>query len=67
MGYIALALGIIGGVCGVMGIITSFDILDKPIIEKLGEGEFLFWFLAGGLFLLGSIATSVGYKGSSSD
>ena len=49
MGYIALALGIIGGVCGVMGIITSFDILDKPIIEKLGEGEFLFWFLAGGL------------------
>ncbi|HEY98633.1 MAG TPA: hypothetical protein G4O16_10700 [Dehalococcoidia bacterium] len=67
MGYLALALGIIGGLCGVMGVITCFDILDEPVIEKLGEGEFVFWFYTAALFILGSIAVSVGYKSSSVD
>ena len=67
MGYLALAIGIIGGLCGVMGVITSFDILEDPVISKLGSGEYQFWFLAAGILLLGSIAISVGYKGSSGD
>ena len=67
MGYLALAIGIIGGLSGVMGVITSFDILDEPVISKLGSGEFMFWFLAAGILLLGSIAISVGYKNNSVD
>ena len=62
MGMLAATLGIIGGLCGIVGIITSFDILDDPIISKLGNGEFMFWFLVAGLLLLGSIAILVGYK-----
>ena len=62
MGIAALVIGIIGGLCGIVGIITSFDILDDPIISKLGNGEFMFWFLVAGLLLLGSIAILVGYK-----
>ena len=67
MGYLALALGIIGGLCGIMGIITCFDILDEPVIEKLGQEEFVFWFYTAALFILGSIAVSVGYKRESID
>ena len=67
MGWLALTIGIIGGLCGVMGVITSFDILDDPVISKLGSGEFMFWFMAAGVLLLGSIAISVGYKGGSID
>ena len=67
MGIAALVIGIIGGLCGVMGVITSFDILDDPIISKLGSGEYMFWFLAAGVLLLGSIAISVGYKKTSVD
>lgn len=67
MGYLALALGVIGGLCGVMGVITSFDILEDAVISKLGSSEYMFWFLAAGILLLGSIAVSVGYKGKSVD
>ena len=67
MGYLALAIGIIGGLSGVMGVITSFEILDEPVISKLGSGEFMFWFLAAGILLLGSIAISVGYKSNEID
>ena len=67
MGYLALAIGIIGGLSGVMGVITSFEILDEPVIKKLGSGEYMFWFLAAGILLLGSIAISVGYKNNSID
>jgi len=67
MGYLALALGIIGGLGAVMGVITSFDILEDPVITKLGNGEYMFWFLAAGILLLGSIAISVGYKNNSVD
>ena len=67
MGITALVLGIIGGLCAVVGVITCFDILDEPIIKKLYEMEFLFWFMVSGILLLGSIAISVGYKKDSVD
>ena len=67
MGIAALVIGIIGGLCGVMGVITSFDILDDQVISKLGNSEYMFWFLASGVLLLGSIAISVGYKKTSVD
>ena len=64
MGILALTIGILGGLCGVMGIITSFDILEDPVIAKLGSSEYLFWFYTAALLLLGSIAISVGCKGN---
>ena len=67
MGWLALAIGVIGGLCGVMGVITCFEIFDEPVISKLGSGEYMFWFLAAGILLLGSIAISVGYKNNSVD
>jgi hypothetical protein len=64
MGILTLVIGILGGLCGAMGIITSFEILEEPIISKFGEIEFFFWFMLAGILLLGSIALSVGYKGN---
>ena len=67
MGILALIIGILGGLCGVMGIITSFNILDEPIIAKHGAGEFFFWFYLAGILLLGSIAIKVGCKNNRGD
>lgn len=67
MGILALVIGILGGLCGVMGVITSFEILEEPVISKFGEIEFFFWFMVAGILLLGSIALSVGYKGNQGD
>jgi hypothetical protein len=64
MGIFAAILGGIGGLSGVLGIITALDVLEDPIITKLGSGEYIFWFLIGALLLLGSIAMSLG-KGES--
>jgi hypothetical protein len=60
MGIFAAILGGIGGLSGVLGIITALHVLEEPIITKLGDGEYIFWFLIGALLLLGSIAMSVG-------
>ena len=67
MGILALIVGILGVLCGAMGVVTSFDILDEPVISKLGDLEFLFWFMTGGILLLSSIALSVGYKSNEVD
>jgi hypothetical protein len=67
MGIAALIVGIIGILCGAMGVITSFDILDEPVIEKLGYNEFFFWFYTAGILLLASIALLLGYKKTSGD
>jgi hypothetical protein len=67
MGIAALIVGIIGILCGAMGVITSFDILDEPVIEKLGYSEFFFWFYTAGILLLASIALLLGYKKTSGD
>jgi hypothetical protein len=66
MGIFAAILGGIGGLSGIMGIITALDVLEEPIITKLGDGEYIFWFLVAALLLLGSIAMSVG-RGEGAD
>lgn len=67
MGIAALIVGAVGILCGAMGVITSFDIIEEPVIEKLGYSEFLFWFYTAGILLLASIALLLGYKKSSGD
>jgi hypothetical protein len=66
MGIFAAILGGIGGLSGILGIITALDVLEEPIITKLGDGEYIFWFLVAAILLLGSIAISLG-KGESPD
>jgi hypothetical protein len=66
MGIFAAILGGIGGLSGVLGVITALDVLEDPIITKLGDGEYIFWFLLAAILLLGSIAMSMG-KGESVD
>jgi hypothetical protein len=66
MGIIAAILGGIGGLAGILGVITALDVLEEPIITKLGDGEYIFWFFVAAILLLGSIAMSLG-KGESSD
>lgn len=59
MGMVALILGILGGLCGVMGIITITE-----VASFLGaEYTWMFWFGVCGLLLLGSIACSFGGRG----
>ena len=52
MGIFALILGIIGGLCAVMGIITA-----AGAVPLLGAGfTWLFWFALAGVLLVASIA-----------
>ena len=66
MGIFAAILGGIGGLSGILGVITALDVLEEPIITKLGTNEYIFWFLVAAILLLGSIAMSLG-KGETPD
>jgi hypothetical protein len=59
MRMLALILGALGGLCGVMGIITI-----TGVVELLGaEYTWEFWFMVAGLLLLGAIVCSLGGHG----
>ena len=52
MGIFALVLGMLGGLSGVMGILSAAE-----IVPSIGaEFTWLFWFWVSGLLLLGTIA-----------
>ena len=54
----AWVLGILGGLCAVMGIITAAEV--EVIIEQLGaEFTAMFWLTLGAVLLLACIATAV--------
>ena len=55
MGIFALILGILGGLCAVMGIVTALAVV--PEVMAL---TWMFWMVLGAIFLLASIATVVG-------
>ena len=55
MGMSAWILGILGGLCAVMGIITA----TEAVPEYAGL-TWLFWLVLSGILLLGSIAFIVG-------
>ena len=56
MGALAWIVGIIAGLCMVMGIITATE-----LIPALGaELTWLFWFVLSGILFLASIALSLG-------
>ena len=64
MGLLALILGLLGGVCAVVGILTASEILEiLPLFSRGGEligpvvFDTAFWFLLAVILLLACIAT----------
>ena len=56
MGILALILGILGGLCGVMGIITA-----AGVVPTLGaEFTVMFWLVLAGILLVACIASLLG-------
>ena len=56
MGLLAWILGILGGLCAVVGIITAAE-----VIPTLGaEFTWMFWLILAGVLLLACIAAAIG-------
>jgi len=69
MAILSLVLGLAGGICGLLGIVTALDLLPTFIqgegaIGPIAATTAFFWGLAA-LLLLGCIAISVGGGGGS--
>jgi len=59
MGILALVLGILGGLCAVMGIITATEVVtwfDTALPKTFTE---TFWLTLAGVLLLACIATAL--------
>jgi len=59
MGTLSAIVGAIGGLCAVMGIVTALEIV--PLMSA--QFTWMFWFVLSAIFLLGSIALTVGRGG----
>ena len=58
MGALAWSFGILGGLCAVMGIITAVE-----VIPEVAALTWMFWFVLSAIFLLISIAFTIGRSG----
>ena len=58
MGIAAAIIGAIGGLCAVMGIVTAVGVIDLNTIVPQFTWEF--WLMLSAIFLLASIALSLG-------
>jgi len=59
MGALALILGLLGAICGILGIVTVIGVF--PLVHPALTWEVWFWIAA--LLLLGTIASAVGRGG----
>ncbi len=59
MGAFALILGILGGLCAILGVVTAAEIL--PPLGPAYTWEF--WLTLGGVIFLASIACALGRGG----
>ena len=55
MGMLAWILGILGGLCAVMGIITAVE-----VIPEVAALTWMFWLVLAAILLLASIAAAIG-------
>ena len=61
MTILAWVLGILGGLCAVMGIITAVDVIE--FIDKLpADFTAMFWMVLGAILLLGCIASLLSHS-----
>jgi hypothetical protein len=58
MGALRGLLGIFGGLCAVMGIITATEVID-PLATQL---DWMFWFGLAGILFVATIALGVGRR-----
>ncbi|MFC2047378.1 hypothetical protein ACFLTK_03800 [Chloroflexota bacterium] len=59
MGALALIIGILGGLCAIMGIVTALE-----VVETLGTAlTETFWLMLSGVLFLAAIALTVGRGG----
>jgi len=54
MGVLAWILGILGGLCAIMGIITAV-----AVIPEFASLTWMFWFVLSSILLLGCIASAI--------
>ena len=63
MGILAWIFGILGGLCGVMGVITAAGVI--PLLAELPAAfTSMFWLALGAILLLVCIAFAVSSSGS---
>ena len=55
MGMAALIVGVLGGFCAVIGILTA-----TAAVSEIAELTWMFWLVLSGILLLASIAFTVG-------
>ena len=55
MGMLAWILGILGGLCAIMGVITA-----PAVIEEYFDLTWEFWLMIAGILFLASIASALG-------
>ena len=61
MGMLAWTLGIIGGLCAIMGIIVAVEAYSSTLgISALNEWEF--WLIVSGVLFLATIVAAVGRR-----
>jgi hypothetical protein len=58
MGILAWILGILGGLCAVMGIIVATEAVTLTV-DAAAVADWMFWLGLTGVLLLGSIAAAV--------
>lgn len=64
MGVLALILGLLGGLCAVMGIISAVEVIPAlEVIPVLGALDWMFWLVLAGILFLACIAVSVARSG----
>jgi len=56
MGLTAAIVGVLGGLCAIMGIITATEVIDLIMPQFTWN----FWFVLSAILLLASIAFSLG-------
>ena len=71
MGILSMVLGLVGGLCGIIGMLTFLGAIPPFIPDELAIGEYVattaFWWGLAILMLLGSIAISVSHRPISYD
>ena len=64
MGILALILGLLGGVCGMIGIVTALEVVPTIINGEASIGPIAdttaFWWRLAGIVLLSCIAAAAG-------
>ncbi len=56
MVVLSAILSILGGLCGVMGILVATEVFD---LTTAGINEYIFWFGLAGILFLASITTAL--------